>query len=176
MANTENNARMNNLIIEGARIMGRNFAGVEKKFNPAGKRNFLLCLPDDIAVKMKEDGWNVKFPEPREDGSVLPPYVSVNVNFNGKIPPQAYLVTKHNKVLLDEMTIGQLDYAEIKNVDVIVRPYRWETSSGTGIKGYLKTIYVTVVEDEFAEKYEDIGYDGRDKHMNYDDYADTPFD
>ena len=151
------NSKENNLVIEGARIKYRNFTGREERFNPAGRRNFCLCLDEELAKQMKLDGWNVRFPESNEDGDVSEPYVGINVNFDGRIPPRIFLVTKRNKTLLDEGTVGQLDYAEIANVDIIVRPYHWGDSVKGGIKGYVKTMYVTVVEDEFAEKYSDLG-------------------
>lgn len=145
-----------NIKIEDAKIIFRNFEGRATAFNREGDKNFCVIIPDpDIANSLLADGWNIKTIPPREDGDSETFYIQVAVSWKA-IPPRITLVTKTNKVHLDEESVKELDHAEILNVDLVIRPYNWELQSGkSGIKAYLKTMYVTIEEDEFADKYAD---------------------
>lgn len=145
----------NNITIEGARIVFRNFEGKEGKFNKAGKRNFCVLLDEEFASTLKDDGWNIKWLQPREEGDEPQAYIQVAVSF-GVVPPKIVLVTSSGKQSLDEKNINILDWAEIANADVIIRPYNWEMNGKTGVKAYVKALYVTIAEDEFEKKYADV--------------------
>lgn len=142
-----------NLVVENARIAFRNFAGKESKFNRAGNRNFCVIFDKETGEHLQEQGWNVGILQPREEGDEPAYKLQVTVAF-GKIPPKVYMVVGRKKTLLHEDTIGNLDFAEIENVDLVIRPYNWEVNGKFGVKAYVQTMYVEIRQDTFASKYD----------------------
>lgn len=141
-----------NVTMEGVRIIFRNFSGKEGQYNREGDRNFAVLLDPKVAKQMERDGWNVKTLMPREEGDEPQPYLTVAVNYKGR-PPRVVMITSRGRTNLDEDTVGALDWADIINVDLIVRPYEWAVSGKSGIKAYLQSIYVTIQEDPLELKY-----------------------
>ena len=154
--------KTNNIMIENARLIFKNFSGEESKFNRAGNKNFCVVLDHDMADDLAAEGWNIKYLRPREDGEEPTPYLQVTVAY-GNIPPKVIMIAGRNKTPLDSVSIGTLDYAEIANVDLVIRPYNWEVNGKQGIKAYLKTMYVEIEQDAFASKYD------------FDDDEEVPF-
>lgn len=148
-----------NIHIEGARLIFKNFQGKKTDFNEEGNRNFGVLLDDELAESLIADGWPVKHLRPKEDdpNQYEQPWLPVKVKFD-PYPPIAVLINSRGKKKLHEETIDQLDWSIIKNCDLIIRPYNYPAIKGrpAGVSAYLKSIYVTISEDEFAEKYGDI--------------------
>lgn len=147
------------VLMEGVQIVFRNFAGKEGQYNREGDRNFGVLLAPDVALAMAADGWNVKYLKPKEDDEgdeVMQAWLSVTVGFGKGRPPQVVMITSRGRTHLDEKQVEMLDWTDIQNVDLIVRPYQWDVQGKTGIKAYLKSIYVTIDEDELEKKYADL--------------------
>lgn len=156
---TEGPKRPDPIVIEGAVIKFKNFSGEPKQYNPAGQRNFVLCLPDDLAQQLQAEGWNVKWKPGRQPEDPDEAHLTVKAKF--KEPgddrgqdPIAYLIQGRRKLALDGRTVGILDRLAPLNIDLIVRPYAWDINGNVGITAYLDEIYYTAVEG-LSSKYAD---------------------
>jgi hypothetical protein len=145
----------NTVMMEDVRIIFRNFAGKEGMYNREGDRNFAVLLDEDVAQAMAADGWNVKWLKPREEGDEEQAYLQVSVNFRGR-PPRIVMITSRGRTTLGENEVELLDWADIRQTDLIIRPYEWAVNGKTGIKAYLQSIFVTIEEDALELKYGDI--------------------
>lgn len=148
----------NTVLMEGVKIIFRNFSGKEGQYNREGDRNFAVLLDDGVAEAMAADGWNVKWLKPREDDEdeKEQAYLSVSLNFAKGRPPRVVMITSRGRTTLGESEVELLDWADITNVDLIIRPYEWTVSGKSGIKAYLQSIYVTIEEDPLERKYADL--------------------
>ena len=147
------------IIIEGARIKFKNFAGEARQYNPAGQRNFVLCLPDDLAQQLTAEGWNVKWKPGRhpEDPDEAQLVVKVKYTESGddhSRDPITYLIQGRRKIALDGRTVATLDRLAPLNIDLVVRPYVWDINGNVGVTAYLDEIYYTAVEG-LSSKYAD---------------------
>lgn len=149
------------LMIENAQIIFRNFTGKEGMYNAEGDRNFCILLESDLAEQLSQAGWNVKTLRPREEDDEPQPYIQASVKYRGRTgntvrPPSLTMITSKGRTALSEDECEILDWVDIANVDLIVRPFQWAVNGKTGIKAYLKSIYVTILEDELQLKYADM--------------------
>ena len=149
-------ANVNNINIEGAMIIWKNFSGERDKFNP-GKRGFSVVIDDTVmADELRQEGWNVKDRPLQEGADDSEQEWTLPVKLNMNRYTQVWLIVGNHKTLLDEDTVSQLDVVDIVNCDISIRPYEWEMNGRTGITAYVDSMYVTIRENKFDEKYADL--------------------
>lgn len=133
-------------MVEDAQLLFRNFAGNESQFNRAGDRNFTVVLDPEAAEAMLADGWNVKYLAAREEGDEETPVIQVAVGYKAR-PPHIVMIAGNRRTNITEDMVDTLDYVEIAHCDLVGRAYNWEVNGKTGIKAYLQTMFITIVED-----------------------------
>lgn len=156
----KNRTDVHSLTFEDCRIVFRNFAGKEGQYNREGDRNFALIIDNEIAPVMQDEGWNIKYLRPREEGDEPQAYMQVSVSYKQR-PPRVVLITSRGRHDVPEDLLDVLDWAAIEHVDLIVNPYQWAVNGKTGIKAYLRSIYITIEEDELEKKYADVPDSGQ---------------
>lgn len=140
-------------------IYATNFSGDpdRDKFG-SDRRKGNIIIPDyEQAMDMREAGINVKETKPKlgDDEDFVPTYyVSAIVNYDSKWPPRVYLVSGDSEpVLLDEDSIGNLDYCRAKNVNVILNASYNPKTGRVGM--YVRTMYVEqdLSDDPYMSRY-----------------------
>lgn len=139
-------------MVEDAELMFKNFSGEKSPYNMQGERTFCVMLDEVAAKEMSEIGWNVKYLASREEGEADRPYIQVTARFDIR-PPKITMITSRARTRLTEDMVGILDWADIRKCDLIARAHNWTVGDKSGIKAYLQTMFVTVLEDELELKY-----------------------
>lgn len=158
------------LTVFDARILFRNFAGEERQFNSEGDRNFSLVLEPERAQRLLAEGWRVKQLKPREEGEEGDYHLKVKLNYKKGQPPKVVMITSRGKTDLGADEVAMLDAADIKKVDVVVNGWHSDMAGG-GYSGFLKTMYVTINEDELEMLYAGIGADGDISNLGMPDFS-----
>lgn len=153
-----NNKFIEDIVLENTRIIHRNFEGRPGQYTRQGDMSFSAVIAPENVDALREDGWAIRELPPREDidGSESLYFIPVRVNFDSNRPPEVFLVTRNGLVKLDKDTVGTLDHAEIVNVDCTLHAHKWENGGKSGVKAYLRNMYVTIREDTLAQKYEEM--------------------
>lgn len=159
-------------VIEGVRLVFRNFSGTEKTWNGKvinreGDRNFCMVVDKKLADELDAEDWYVKVKPPKEEGDDELIYVKVRIG--DKFPPAIYQVTSRNKIKLPVESFGSLDRAYVENVDLVITQGRntFEQNGREYHSAYLDKMYVTIKEDDLDKKYGD--YDmSVDEEMPFD--------
>ena len=146
---------------EDARIIYRNFTGAGSRFNKEGERKFTYeFYDDDEAERLRNLGWYVKTKVGREEGDPVRYHIDVAVSFKSfpNVPPATiYIYSNGVRTQLNEDTVSMLDSAEIRTVDLTIRPRWWldDRTNEWKVKAYLKEMHVTLEPSPWASKYAD---------------------
>ena len=145
------------IVIENAKLIYKNFSGKGTDYNTEGDRNFCVVLDDEQAAYMKELGYNVKTKLPREDhedeGEFHFLKVKVSLKYGDNRDADIFRIVGGNRIKLTEKTVSTLDWDDIENVDLRIRPWNWNKGNRSGLAAFLDAMYVTVREDSLDAKY-----------------------
>lgn len=146
---------MNDVTLRNVRIIFRNFAGAPTRFNAAGgKRTFSILLNETEANELSSMGFNVKALKQRDPDDDPAFHLPIEVSYRVKPPRIVFISNQGRKrTVIDEDTVGLIDYTEIEKIDLTINPYPWEMENAHGVKAYLKTMYVTIREDALDIEY-----------------------
>lgn len=142
------------ITMENVDIQYRNFAGKEGAYNKDGERNFCIFLTREDGENMKLDGWNIKERKLREGEDVPQMYLQIHMGYKFKAP-KIVMLTSRGQTPLGEEELILLDYADIVKADLIINPGYYDINGKQGLKAWVKTLFVTVYEDELELKYAD---------------------
>lgn len=150
------------LKLDGVQIRKRNFRGERVKYNDRGNRTCLLILDRDQAEKsgfksvtdfvdyLRSENWKVGVFPVREGEDEPDAFMQVNAIYNEYEHPNIYLKNAKGSVLLDENSVGEIDYADIANVDCILYLNYWKYDGSEGFNNRIKSMEVTILEDEIT--------------------------
>lgn len=139
------------LEIKDARIVNKNFAGIEKQYNPAGTRTFCVILDKTKeAQKLSDQGWNIRILKPTDefpDGGYMLP---IEARFRD-YPPVIWVRKGDSApVQLDEAAVGELDHMWITKASMRVSGSEWAPGK---IKAYLRELYADLEVNTMAEAF-----------------------
>lgn len=144
------------LRLNGVKLVYKNFEGREGDYNREGDRSFSVVLEPDMAEQLAAEGWNVKWPKPREnpqDGEEeYKPTLQVSFTFE-KFPPK--IVLKNGDVLtpLTPIDMNMLDHSKIEEADLVIAASHYNVLGRSGIKAYLRALGVTMDNQSYNSKY-----------------------
>lgn len=148
-----------NLIIEGGRVIYKDFKGEAGPYNPSGKRTFCVYIENpEVAQQLTNAGWNVKIREPKDAGEPAMNYIKVILSYKFQ-GPKVYRIINGKQFQVFEDMVEELDRDYIVSADLVIKPYTWHFKQGknaeesSGISAYLDSMYAVIQPDPFYDKY-----------------------
>ena len=140
-------------VFENARLGKKNFKGALNQWGDDRGRTFRIYFTEDPdrAEELRSRGYNIQGGDPidGQEGEFYPEYLEVSVMF-GQYPPEIWITNgtiDDQPRALSEETVASLDSYRFASADVVVRGNSWKVGPKSGIKAYLKKIYVSIDKD-----------------------------
>lgn len=130
------------------------FDGREDTFNSEGEHNFMIIVPEDEALEMQKEGWNIKVMEGREEGDPPEYLLKVKISYRFEAP-MVYIIKGTRRFRADQSDLIDIKRSTCEQIDVIVSPRPWVQGRESGVSAYVKEMYVKISESRFAAKYEE---------------------
>lgn len=153
-SSTKDKPKVDKITIEGAELIFRNFSGTPNQYNAEGKMDFCVKISPDLAERLEKEGWNVRYLPGRVEGQEPQAYLRVAVSYD-KYPPIIFMIDPVGRQIpVTQAELKMLDWIDIAHADLQINPYSWTNPKGeSGIKAYLRALYVRAEEDPLAKKY-----------------------
>ena len=137
--------------VVGHKMMWRNFEGKLGRFNAEGQKNFNIVLNERDAQFLIDEGFNVKYKEPKMEGEEGIYTLKINVNFGGYKAPEIWMKNNHGNTQLTKDDVKILDWADIVEYFLIFNP----NIKPDSMTAYLDKLLVTVKESEYESQFFD---------------------
>ena len=66
------------------------------------------------------------------------------------------MINSQGRIDLGQDEVSMFDWVNIAKCDLIISPYNWNVNGNTGKKAYLKSIFITIDEDELEQMYANV--------------------
>ncbi len=136
-------------------IFETNFSGDPRRDKYGSDRRCCnIIIPDQLAEELIDEGFNVRWTDPKDGEYEKAYFIRAVVNYDSKYPPRIYLVSGENPPeLLNSESVCIIDNMYIKNVNVILSKYYNDKNDKWSF--YVRTMYVEqeLDSDPFAARY-----------------------
>lgn len=144
-------------LIKNARILFPNFEGAEQDYNQAGKRNFRLQLPEDLAMELKDQGVFVRERPPREDDDEQQYLLKVGIYRDADI--RFLQGRKMNQLDFEDLGLVDTEFRKghVANGDISVEFHISRNTRVAASSPYVRvdTMIVPIRKSKLLAEYED---------------------
>ena len=141
-------------IVHGITVFPTNFSGeADGRYNTNHSRLVNIVVPDPIAQRLAEEGWNVQEFVDKNTGDVILNHIQVVVDDDKNdmegvaLRSIIKLCTEYDgvktKTRLDRTNVGLLDSMDISDITCVIHPFYW---NGVNAKGHVRSMTIVASE------------------------------